>query len=83
MMPDNNDHRRLGVAVAALLHDGVPLGLGDARLGRGWYPAEPGWRWTDGDATLDCGNAMELEVRLLPLARYWADDAAGKLRALN
>ena len=71
------DHRRLGVAVAEILLDGVPLPT--AAFGRGFHPAEPGWRWTDGDAVVHCRAGGVLTVQLIDLgAKYWisADDLA-------
>ncbi len=84
MLPESTDHRRLGVAVRQLLLDGADLP--DAAFGRGWYPAEPGLRWTDGTAVLRPG-AGHLEMTLLPLLSYWdappdaAPDAAPLCRA--
>jgi glycosyltransferase involved in cell wall biosynthesis len=63
--------RRLGVAVAALALDGEPVALGDPRRIAGWHAPEAGWQWTDGDAHLCAGRARRLDVRVLPLLRYW------------
>ena len=66
------DRRRLGVAVADLTLDGIALPPADPRRVGGWHKPEPdGWQWTDGDAALLVGAARRLELRLLPLARYW------------
>jgi glycosyltransferase involved in cell wall biosynthesis len=65
------DERRLGVAVAALTLDGEPVAAGDARRVAGWHAPESGWQWTDGDAHLIVGRARRLDVRVLPLLRYW------------
>jgi len=69
--PASPDHRRLGVAVAALALDGTALAADDARLGTGWVPPEPRWRWTGGAAEIDVSGSRRLEVRLLPMLRYW------------
>jgi hypothetical protein len=66
----SDDHRRLGVAVARLLVDGMPV---EPPVADGWYPAEANWRWTDGAAALPFPSAGRIEVVLLPLARYWDD----------
>jgi hypothetical protein len=82
MDPESMDCRSLGVAVRALALDGVALALTDTRLGPGWHAAEPGWRWTDGDATIAAGSARTLEIELAMGALYWDDDAAdGLIRA--
>ena len=65
------DERRLGVAVTHMALDGVAVPPDDARHGTGWHAPEPGWRWTDGDATLHAGAARTLDVVIRPLARYW------------
>jgi hypothetical protein len=65
------ERRRLGVAVAALSLDGVPVPPADPRRVSGWHSPEAGWQWTDGDAALLVGGARLLEVRVLPVARYW------------
>jgi hypothetical protein len=64
---DCDDHRQLGVAVQEIAADGVVLKPG----GRGWYAAERGWQWTDGDAVLDCAGARFVTVRVAPILRYW------------
>ncbi len=75
--PDAADHRRLGVAVAALLVNGHRLALQDARLGTGWHAAEAEWRWTDGCAALALAGATQLGVGIAMTERYWlAPDAA-------
>ena len=65
---DCDDHRRLGVAVQEIAADGVAL----KPSGGGWYaPPEREWRWTDGDAVLDCPGARLVTVRVAPILRYW------------
>jgi hypothetical protein len=67
---DREDHRRLGVAVERMTLDGVPVAPA-ARL-TGWLPAEDGWQWTDGMATLATGGARQFSLSvLLRLGRYW------------
>ena len=77
------DLRRLGVAVAALRLDEVPVPLDDPRLLAGWHGPEPGFRWTDGTAVLDVTGAGAVELRLaairlpyvvpaaVPQGRHW------------
>ncbi len=59
----------LGVAVAELRLDGVPVRPG--RRWPGWHQGADGVRWTDGDAVLRPGGARLLEVRLARRVRYW------------
>jgi hypothetical protein len=66
-----DDHRRLGVAVSRLTLDGEVLALSDARLGDGWHQAEPGWRWTNGDAALTIAGGSLLDIELAITERYW------------
>jgi len=68
---DRGEPRLLGVAVAALMLDGVPVPPDDPRRKAGWYTPEDGAQWTNGDATLDATGAGALEVILHPGARYW------------
>lgn len=63
------DHRALGVAVAQLRLDGVPVDL--AALARGWHAIEPGFRWTDGAATLPLEGAAVLHLLPGPPGCYW------------
>jgi len=78
MAPALGDRRRLGVAVTKLRLDGraVPA---KAHV-QGWHAAEPGWRWTDGDAHLRLRarpRPAVLDIQCAPAAPgYWADDGA-------
>jgi hypothetical protein len=65
------DRRRLGVAVAELGFDGTaPL---DEAFGPGFYAAEPGWRWTNGDGWLSVPvGVRRMSLRLLPIETYRA-----------
>ena len=63
------DHRRVGIAVAAIEIDGADLALDDPRLTTGWHSREPGWRWTDGRATLPA--AREIAITLALDTHYW------------
>jgi hypothetical protein len=83
MFAASDDHRRLGVAVSRIALDGRVIPLADARLGAGWHAVEAdsaggGWRWTDGDASLDVGGAGVLEVEVAITLQYWLNgrDAA-------
>ena len=83
--PDGTDHRRLGVAIAALSYAGKDIALDDPRLGGGWHPTEgnpngDAWRWTDGDARLHLPGGHVLEVELRLAIGYWLP-AAGRARA--
>lgn len=74
------DGRRLGVMVTRILVDGVEWPLGHAGLGAGWHAAEPGWRWTDGDAAVALGaEACLFEVALAAVQPHW--QAAGPMQA--
>jgi hypothetical protein len=63
------DGRRLGIAVADLLLDRAAPP--QARYGRGWHGQEAGWRWTDGDATLQAAGARELTFTVAMAQTYW------------
>jgi hypothetical protein len=71
MYPASMDHRRLGVAVTRVTLDGEPVTANDVRRESGWYPAEAGWQWTDGAATLRTGTARMLDVTVMPWLSYW------------
>lgn len=67
------DGRRLGVALASVTLDGVPLPE-DAYCA-GFYPPESGWRWTDGEACLRVARSRrtaKLRLKIADMkARYW------------
>jgi hypothetical protein len=67
------DGRLLGVGIASLALDGVPVPLDHARLAEGWHAPEPTLRWTKGDATLQTAGARTLTLCLHPGMTYWAD----------
>ena len=74
--PDGTDHRRLGVAIAALRLDAVDLPRTDPRLGAGWHGDEPqpdggGWRWTDGNAAITTEGPATLELEVAMGAPVW------------
>ena len=48
----SGDHRRLGIALTSLVHDGAAIALDGAAWLSGVHAPEAGWRWTDGDAVL-------------------------------
>ncbi len=75
------DGRRLGVAVAGPLWNGVPAGLGDARFGAGWHAAEPDWRWTDGAGTIDVTGLADIGFTLVAAERHWLAPVGGGRRA--
>ena len=70
------DYRRLGAAVEHLVIDGRQIAARDIPCGEGWHDAEAPeatWRWTDGNAKLDCSGARQVEIAILPLVSYWDD----------
>ncbi|MCX7384149.1 MAG: Hint domain-containing protein, partial [Alphaproteobacteria bacterium] len=72
-----DDHRRLGVAVAAISLDGAAVALADPRLDAGWHaPEGEGWRWTDGDGVIDVHSAHSLAFTIAIAGRYWLEPAA-------
>jgi hypothetical protein len=71
MRADSDDTRRLGVAIADLRLDGVPIGRRDASLTAGWHAPEADWRWTTGDAALALNGARELVFELAMTGTYW------------
>ena len=72
VLPGTDDDRELGIAVAALALDGIPLVLDTPALGGGWHPPEPGLRWTTGDAVIALDGCRELAVEIAVDGRYWA-----------
>ena len=77
--PAGGDLRRLGVAVARIVHDGIDVDLAGPACGDGFLPLErdagAAWRWTVGDAGLDLparGDEVTLEIAIRPgWGRYW------------
>jgi hypothetical protein len=74
---DGADRRRLGVAVSSLRLNGRAVPPGDPRRATGWHPAEDGWQWTDGEATIVAGTSSTLDVTLVRIARYWTSPLLG------
>jgi hypothetical protein len=72
MRPRENDTRLLGVAVSRLTLDGRDVALDSPALAQGWHPAEPDWRWTDGDGVLPVARARVLAFDLAMVGEYWA-----------
>jgi hypothetical protein len=68
LLPDSIDTRLLGVAVQRLEIDGQER---DAQSDLGWYEAEAGLRWTDGDAEI-VAPGRRLVVAVVPLGVYRA-----------
>ncbi|MCX7379912.1 MAG: Hint domain-containing protein [Alphaproteobacteria bacterium] len=64
------DYRRLGVAVARLIIDGIDAARDADWGGTGWHVQEPECRWTTGDAVIACKGARHLDVSLLLMTRY-------------
>jgi hypothetical protein len=69
MVPGSTDCRRLGIALADVRLDRVPVP--NAAFGTGWHAPEPGWRWTDGAAELALNGARELLLELACGGIYW------------
>jgi hypothetical protein len=72
LWPDSGDPRRLGLAVRALLLDGVPLP--DSAFGAGWHAAEAAWRWSDGCGEIRLPPRLRtatLDVLTAPAGDYW------------
>ena len=72
MFADSTDTRRLGVAVARLVIDGVALD--DPCYAEGWHDPEPDLRWTTGEGVLllpPSPQARTLELVVAPLLCYW------------
>jgi hypothetical protein len=66
---EDKDGRAFGVAIQALLLDGIPLDLGGPAAGEGFHMLEiheqQCWRWTDGNAELvlpPCATPRKLAV---------------------
>jgi hypothetical protein len=78
MRPAEDDPRRLGVAIGRLWLDGREVALDSPALAQGWHPAEPGARWTDGDAVLAVAGVRTLGFALAMTGLYWR--AAGSDR---
>ena len=74
MEPGSGDHRRLGVAVAALALDGRAVDLSAPVAG--WHAPEVGLRWTDGAGEITLDGAATLSVTLARTGLYWRDDEA-------
>ncbi|MCX7383331.1 MAG: Hint domain-containing protein [Alphaproteobacteria bacterium] len=77
------DHRRLGVPITDIALDGRKVPLAALRCADGWRDAEPGLRWTDGDATLATPGATRLTFTMATIgAHYWrrgTSDVAAKV----
>lgn len=73
MTPDPRDRRVLGVKVASLTLDGVPVPLDHPALTQGWHAMEPDGRWTDGAAiipgTLLAGRDVQLSLAATTIYR--------------
>jgi Hint domain len=77
--PECGDPRRLGVALACVLHDGAAIALDSPAFAEGFLPPESGatWRWTGGDAVLALQpvaqeTTLELHIHL-GWGRYWLE----------
>jgi hypothetical protein len=77
LQAEPGDGRLLGVGVASIALDGVPVPLDDPRLTAGWHEPEPTLRWTTGDAALRTAGARTLTVCLHAGITYWAEPERG------
>jgi V8-like Glu-specific endopeptidase len=73
--PDASDARRLGIALSRLWLDGRAADPASPALTRGWHAAEPGWRWTDGDAEIPLSGLHELAFEVALFGEYWLPPA--------
>jgi hypothetical protein len=71
VLADKSDRRSLGVAVSRLWLDGREVGLDSPGLVTGWHVAEPGGRWTDGDAEIALAGVRDLAFELAMTGIYW------------
>jgi collagen type I/II/III/V/XI/XXIV/XXVII alpha len=82
VMAESEDHRPLGVAVSRLVVDGRELPLDGPVLAEGWHVVEPDWRWTNGDALVQCSGMRRIERPSAAAARAdGVGDAATDERA--
>ncbi len=75
----SDDHRSLGVGIASIIIDGVPLDL--ATLDEGWHDSEEGMRWTDGAGRVPLNGARRVEVEIGVPGLYWEREAPRQVRA--
>lgn len=73
--PLAQDRRRLGIAIADILADGLPVHHADRRFGAGFYAPEwsgKRWfRWTDGSASFDVSGVRELSFTVQAVSPTW------------
>jgi hypothetical protein len=65
------DQRRLGIAIAALRLEGIPLALDDPRLACGWHAPEEHLRWTEGEASIVTDGVRTLGFDVAMTGRAW------------
>jgi hypothetical protein len=73
MRPAEDDHRRLGVAIARVWVDHREVSLDSPTLSTGWHDPEPKWRWTDGQAGLALSGVRELAFGVAMTGSYWQE----------
>jgi hypothetical protein len=71
MRSAESDTRTLGVAVSRLWLDGREVALDSPGLCAGWHAAEPGLRWTDGDARIAVADARAISFSVAMTGCYW------------
>jgi hypothetical protein len=81
MRPEEDDTRRLGVAVSRMWLDRREVSLESPALASGWQAPEPGWRWTGGDAGIALSGVRELAFEVAMTGTYWRNDGPGEARA--
>lgn len=75
--PTSLDRRRLGIAVTAVLLNGMPITPDDQRFEKGFYAPEPldclsDWfRWTDGMAAFDVTGVWDVAFTVQAVASTW------------
>jgi len=65
-----NDIRHLGIAVTGIYVDDAHVPLGDKALGAGWHEPELGFRWTNGNATLNLPARSRVMIGVAHLVKY-------------
>ncbi len=78
---DEDDTRRLGVAIRRVRLDGAEIALDDPRLSSGWHTPERTFRWSDGDAGFALAGVRDLAFELAMTGTYWQTERRRRLGA--
>jgi hypothetical protein len=81
MRPEEDDTRRLGVAISRMWLDWREVSLESPALASGWHAAEPGWRWTGGSAGIALSGGRELAFEVAMTGTYWLREEHREVRA--